>query len=189
MRVIPIKIGSILREDERIMDARSSVTLIESGENKIIVDTGHQGDRGIVVDSLSARELTPEDIDVVINTHLHLDHCGCNLIFSKAVFYAHQGENPPIHFRRADEGTEVAFGVSIMHTPGHTAGSISVIARTESSVYAIVGDAIPTIENYETMSPPRLNIDKRLALESMKRIIDTASHIIPGHGAPFEITR
>lgn len=189
MRVIPIKIGSILREGERVLDARSSVTLIEAGEKKVIVDTGHQGDRGSIMDSLSARGLTSEDIDIVVNTHLHLDHCGCNLIFTKAVFYAHQRENPPIHFRRADEGMELTPRVSIMHTPGHTAGSISVIARTDDEVYVIAGDAIPTIENYETMSPPRINIDKRLALESMRRIIDAASRVIPGHGATFEVKR
>ncbi len=65
--------------------------LIETGEHKILVDTGYgdklsdqerefmclQGD-GRLLGSLAAVGVAPEDIDMVINTHLHGDHCGGN---------------------------------------------------------------------------------------------------------------
>ena len=68
-----------------------NVALIESGGKRVLVDTG-MGDRwsekevrmyGIdrsttLVGGLRARGLAPEDIDVVVNTHLHFDHAGGN---------------------------------------------------------------------------------------------------------------
>lgn len=189
MPVQQLKIGSIIRDGDRIVDARSSVTLVEEGKLRIIVDTGTLGEDGILIDALSARGLSPSDIDIVVNTHLHLDHCGCNLLFRKAIFYADRKENPPMHFQPTPDGKELCPGVQFLSTPGHTTGSISLQVTVEGKIYVIAGDAIPTFENYEKMTPPSVNIDLRLAIESMKRIIERADHIVPGHGALFEATR
>jgi len=186
---MPIKMGSILREEERILDARSSVTLIEEDEHLIIVDTGLLGEEGVLIDALSARGKSPDDVDLAVNTHLHIDHCGCNMLFRRATFYADNGENPPNHFRPTPDGAELIPGVRFMATPGHTKGSISVVAESNDRTYVIAGDAIPTKENYENMVPPAQNIDPELALKSMERIIAIADFIIPGHGAMFEIHR
>ena len=65
--------------------------LVDTGEHKILVDTGYgdklsdqerafmclQGD-GRLLSDLAAVGVAPEDIDMVINTHLHGDHCGGN---------------------------------------------------------------------------------------------------------------
>jgi len=189
MRVIPLKAGSILREGTKVKDARSSVTLIDAGEKMIIVDTGMLGEDGILLDALSARGLEPADIDFVVNTHLHLDHCGCNLLFRNSIFYADRNESPPAHFRPTPDGGKLLPGVSFLSTPGHTEGSVTVLAETAEGIYAMAGDAIPTKENYDTMTPPAINIDERLAMESIRRIISKADFVIPGHGALFEISR
>jgi len=69
--------------------------LIESEGKRILVDTGHGdklsakerqhmsivGERRLI-GSLERLGLTPEDVDIVINTHLHSDHCGGNTSFS-----------------------------------------------------------------------------------------------------------
>jgi glyoxylase-like metal-dependent hydrolase (beta-lactamase superfamily II) len=188
-RVVVLKTGSILRQGTLVKDSRSTVTLVDTGSKRIIVDTGYLGEDGILTDSLSARALAPADIDFVVNTHLHLDHCGCNLMFRQSVFYADKKENPPAYFRAATDGKELVPGVKFLSTPGHTEGSLSLIVKTGSKTYAIVGDAIPTVENYETMTPPAINIDLRLAKESMKRILKIADIVVPGHGAQFDVRR
>ena len=53
-------------------------------------------------DSLAAADVRPEDVDIVINTHLHFDHCGWNTTlhsdgsvtptFPNARYFAHAGE-------------------------------------------------------------------------------------------------
>jgi N-acyl homoserine lactone hydrolase len=188
-RVVVLKSGSLLREETEVRDARSSVTLIDAGKKRIIVDTGQLGEEGVIADALAARGLSPDDIDFVVNTHLHLDHCGCNLLFRKSVFYADKKENPPAYFRHAEDGCELVPGVRFLSTPGHTEGSLSVVAESDGKRYVMAGDAIPTIENYETMTPPAVNIDERLAKESMKRILKVADCVVPGHGAMFEVGR
>jgi len=77
-------------------------------------------------------------------------------------------------------------GVEVVHTPGHTAGSVTVFVRAEKR-YAICGDAIPTKANYDSHVPPFIAIDKNLATKSMDAIIASADTIIPGHDAPFDI--
>lgn len=187
MRVVVLKSGSILREGLEVKDSRSSITLIDAGTKKILVDTGLLGEDGIILDALAARGLSPPDIDFVVNTHLHLDHCGCNLLFRGSVFYADKNENPPVHFRQAVDGQELIPGVRFLSTPGHTEGSVSVVVRSGGKNYVMAGDAIPTVENYETMTPPAINIDERLARESMTRILEIADYVIPGHGSIFEV--
>ncbi len=89
---------------------------------------------------------------------------------------------------RRIEGTheELAPGVDVIHTPGHSRGSISLVARTEHGTWVMAGDALPTPDNYVAWVPPGINYDPEVALESMKKIVDTADTIVPGHGPPFK---
>ena len=45
-----------------------------------------------VLTGLAEIGLSPDDIDLVINSHLHPDHCGCNAFFRKATFLVHTDE-------------------------------------------------------------------------------------------------
>ena len=45
-----------------------------------------------VADALAGLDMTPGDIDLVINTHLHFDHCGQNAVFPHAAFYVQRAE-------------------------------------------------------------------------------------------------
>ena len=54
-----------------------------------------------MLDNLAAAGVSPDDIDIVINSHLHFDHCGWNTVlqgdkvvptFPKAKYYAPEGE-------------------------------------------------------------------------------------------------
>lgn len=170
-----IKPGSILRDDDgAIIDARSSVTLISAGEQRIVVDTGLQGEEAIILDSLSKIGLEPNDIDIIINTHDHPDHTGNNHLFSKAKPCA------------AKEGDWIEEGVRIIKTPGHSEDSISVVVES-NVVIVLAGDALPTFSNYLQNLPPALNIDRNQACKSMSRILKIADIIVPGHDRPFSV--
>lgn len=177
--------GYIVREGNRVVDASSTVTLVTSGAKSIVVDTGSSFRLDVLRCSLADATVDPTDVDFVVNTHLHADHCGGNDIFTSALKLSHRLERPPIGSVHVDEGHKLADGVWVAFTPGHSDGSVSVFVES-SRRYAICGDAIPTKVNYETHAPPAVHIDRRLAIQSMARIIDWADIIIPGHGAPFE---
>jgi glyoxylase-like metal-dependent hydrolase (beta-lactamase superfamily II) len=98
-------------EKNRITSGLNSL-LIKTGDTNVLIETGIgnkltekqqkiHGNHARLLDDLHKTGLSPEDIDVVINTHLHFDHCGWNTIrkgneitatFPKAKYYAQAGE-------------------------------------------------------------------------------------------------
>ena len=168
-----LKPGSILRDESgKILDARSSVTLVIQESKKIVVDTGLFGEEEIILDALARLELRPEDIDAVVNTHSHPDHCGNNHIFVES------------EILDPKEGEIVAPGLWIMETPGHSRDSISVVVEA-SKIVIVAGDALPTFDNFLKNVPPALHIDRDLAVSSMERITHLADVVVPGHDRPF----
>ena len=194
MLVEVIKPGILVRNNlGMILRASSTVTLIVTEEHNIIVDTALPGESAQIVHALSAQGLSVNDIDYVINTHLHGDHIGNNGLFLKAEFIAHAKEFPA---RLANvtviEGEfAVCENVRIIETPGHSYGSISVVVEVpgKSKTYVVAGDALPIRDNYLQWVPPGIHFDPNIALASMETIVTLADIVIPGHDAPFEITK
>ena len=178
-----LAVGNLVREDDIIKEAHSTSTLVRTDERNIVVDTSSTFLRPAVKDSLKQLCVLPKDVDTVVLTHSHHDHVENLDLFPKAKVYVRKEED----FGKGvqvDRDTELCPGVRLVHTPGHTAGSMSVFVTSERR-YAITGDAVPLEDNVVRMVPPRLNIDKELAMKSIKAIISFADVIVPGHGFPF----
>jgi len=187
-RVYLLKPGSILRDQAgNILDARSSVALIKTERGWIIVDTGQEGDGEEILKALADLGLEGSDIDIIVNTHSHPDHCANNRLFSRAMkIYPRDGE-------------EIAPGVWTLATPGHSPDSISVLV--DAAIHppggdgtapvirkvAIAGDALPTLGNFQKSVPPAVHYDRALAVASMNKIIEMADIVIPGHDRPFSV--
>jgi hypothetical protein len=73
MKIERIMPGMGIRSNLGTMGA-AGLTLIRDDVN-ILVDVGHFGMRDRVLDAFEKRRLKPEDIDVVVLTHIHWDHC------------------------------------------------------------------------------------------------------------------
>jgi glyoxylase-like metal-dependent hydrolase (beta-lactamase superfamily II) len=98
-------------EKNRVVTGENSL-LIRGGRQTVLVETGigNKFDERIrkvyepearLLDNLSAAGVAPDSIDIVINTHLHFDHCGWNTVrrdgrivatFPRATYYAPEGE-------------------------------------------------------------------------------------------------
>jgi glyoxylase-like metal-dependent hydrolase (beta-lactamase superfamily II) len=184
-----LAVGTLDRsETGEILEAHSTSTLIRSGDSLIVVDTSTQYMRPALKGSFRELGIFAKDVDTVVITHWHDDHIGNLDLFPNAEVYVWEGPASEANVRNLNvisDETELCDGVSIVHTPGHTADSISVFVEGDDRKYAIVGDAIPLEENYRRMVPPAHNIDPELAMKSIKTISGFADVIVPGHGFPF----
>jgi glyoxylase-like metal-dependent hydrolase (beta-lactamase superfamily II) len=98
-------------EKNRVPTGLNSV-LVRTGDHNVLIETGignklsdrmirFYGQPAELLDNISAGGVAPDDIDIVINTHLHFDHCGWNTVrvrdrivptFPKAKYYVQEGE-------------------------------------------------------------------------------------------------
>lgn len=192
MQLTVIKPGILVRNNfGMILQASSTVTFISGDNHNIIVDSGLPGEGKKIITELSNLGFEITDVDIVINTHLHGDHIGNNALFSKAKFIVHEKELPARlnNIIVINENYHVSENIKIIETPGHTPGSISVVvfSKKDSKTYVISGDALPIKDNYTQWVPPGINFNPKIALASMKKIVDIADFVIPGHDKMFEI--
>ncbi len=147
---------------------------------------------------------SPGEIVTVINTHLHLDHCSGNVLFERARFFVQKREmayarNPvPVHkwsygvdlagikFELLDGDAEIASGVQVILSPGHTPGSQAVLVQTSQGLYILAGDNIPFFENMrvpenEPFWPNAIYVDLREYYESLHEVKKLGGTILPGH--------
>lgn len=195
--------GTLLRApDGAILDAHSSITLIQSEGKNIIVDSGFPGDEDNIRKGLAAKGLSPRDIHLVINTHGHMDHTAGNRMFTSARFLLHSKEGGRNNAPSGCDVQEVApplnldEHIAIIHTPGHSRGCISIVIRglasdfsTKDETVVCAGDALPIHSNYIGWLPPGIHYDREIALNSMTRIVELADWVIPGHDKPFRVKK
>ncbi|MDR3592488.1 MAG: N-acyl homoserine lactonase family protein [Negativicutes bacterium] len=166
------------------------IFVIEAEGRKIVVDTGPSGpelaakyhmpvrrDRGMEPSvALKNLGVDPEEVELVILTHLHWDHSSNCGLFPNATFLVQKselqfavapnpvqngqyetgirGHNPPWMevFSRIQtvEGDvhDVVKGVHLIWLPGHTPGSMGVAVETAKGVHLIAGDFIPLMANW-----------------------------------------
>jgi len=181
--------------------------LVDTGldENELIVPAGFTEETGLtpepILACLQAHGLQAEDIDIVINTHLHDDHCGNNALFPKALFYAHREEiafckNPHpldhryddyfienISFQEIEGDREILPGLQLLHLPGHTVGILAVQVETGLGKTIITGFCC-NARNFPANGPavcPGVHTDALKAWDSIQKVKRSGAHIIPMH--------
>jgi glyoxylase-like metal-dependent hydrolase (beta-lactamase superfamily II) len=159
------------------------------------------GEVGSLPAKLAEAAVTPESIDVVVFTHLHADHIGWNVIdrngelvpmFPNAEYIVSKAEwafwdatkskdiarcvrtiERAGQLRAVDDGFESAPGVSMIATPGHTPGHISVLVNGGGQGAVITGDAAHHPGEFEDpeLNPP-FDRDVEMAKTSRKALAD-----------------
>jgi len=147
---------------------------LEGGNKKILVDTGEMNpiqssDRETSLggkiftfeQGLEKWNLRPDDIDIIIHTHLHNDHCENDYKCRNALIYVHEKEMEAIHnphpldyryledyiedveengqIRLVSDDMEIIPGIEVVHTPAHTQGGLTVLVDTGGGKAAITG--------------------------------------------------
>ena len=176
---------------------------LEGGPEKILVDAGmpasgyggKTGGEKAVSRALEAVGVKPEEIDTLVLTHLHFDHCAAVHLFKNARVIVQEKEweaaTDPIPAMQsvydpsliravermnlvlADGDREIAPGVSTLLLPGHTEGLQGLSVDTRAGTYVLAGD----------LAYGYYNIDP-----TVSRITDAAGNeieLIPRPGWPF----
>ena len=142
-------------------DANNCVTaglnslLVRTGKQTILIETGmgnklsdrmrkFYGQPAQLLKNLSAAGIAPEDIDMVINSHLHFDHCGWNTLrdkdgrivptFPRAKYYAPQGE---WHYARQPSERDAISYIPENYDPLVESGQMTLLKGGEEIVPGI----------------------------------------------------
>jgi glyoxylase-like metal-dependent hydrolase (beta-lactamase superfamily II) len=188
------------------LGSTNTVLIRDEGMN-IIVDPGiiQLGRYGAFTPRLAEVGLKPEEIDMVVNTHCHYDHIEANYLFRGKTLIIHEKEVEycrQLYWPEYEEAfmrildidalsdtKQLTEHVKVIETPGHTPGSISVVAETADGPVACVGDAVIIKEDLLELRPPSVvtkNIAPEVSIASLKKIAALKPVlVIPGHDAPF----
>ena len=186
----------------------STNSLLRVGNHNILIDTGPSSRRAFLYKALQARDLTPDDIDIIILTHMHWDHCQNTDLFKNArvvvnpteIDYA-RNPNPwdlAVAAGMADlmrtmkidvvsEGDTIVDGVSVLETPGHTKGHMSVLAEVDGEKVLLAGDAMPESGTVARGMPYNIFWDLEDAKESVEKMVASSRVFYPGHDRPFRV--
>jgi N-acyl homoserine lactone hydrolase len=106
---------------------------------------------------LSEQDIDLGSIDIVVNTHLHADHCGGNHLFAGTPIHVQRTElddarseddytirawvdAPGVRYEPVDGELELLPGIRLVPAPGHTRGSQVVVVETGGRPVVVVGD-------------------------------------------------
>jgi glyoxylase-like metal-dependent hydrolase (beta-lactamase superfamily II) len=150
----------------------------------------------------------PEQIDIVIHTHLHFDHIGGDDLFPNATFLVHEAElpwalcPPPYglyyyrefgqRLRSALDQISIFSGdyqvtpdVRIVFTGGHSPGHCVIFVDTPAGRAVIAGDAVYNYRNLEYEWPQGPLFDVAATLHAIQ-LLKTADIILLNHDPIFD---
>jgi N-acyl homoserine lactone hydrolase len=159
--VTPIHVTDLLAEGE-LMPVY--VHVIDHRDGRVLVDTGMTQLHPAVADMdprlrpLSEQDFDLAGIDIVVNTHLHFDHCGGNRLFAGKPIHVQRQEledaraqdgytirewvdAPGVRYEPVDGELDLLPGVRLVPAPGHTRGTQVVVVETGGRPTVIAGDA------------------------------------------------
>ncbi len=148
-------------DEKNYVSAGLNSLLVRTGKHTVLVETGmgnklsermvkFYGQPAQLLDNLAAGGVAPDDIDIVINSHLHFDHCGWNTVrdkngkivptFPRAKYYAPEGEWQ--YARRPSERDSISF-ISDNYDPLVQSGQMTLLKGGEEIVPGISVETFP----------------------------------------------
>jgi N-acyl homoserine lactone hydrolase len=158
--VTPVQMADLLAGDERLPVV---VHVVDHPDGRILVDTGLTELHPAVADMdprlvpVDEWDLDLASIDLVVNTHLHYDHCGGNHLLAGRPTYVQRAEleeararddytirewveAPGVQYVPVDGEHELLPGIRLLPAPGHSAGSQIVVIETGPRPVVVAGD-------------------------------------------------
>jgi N-acyl homoserine lactone hydrolase len=158
--VTPVFVADLLAEGERLP---VYVHVIDHPDGRVLVDTGLTELHPLAAEMdprirpLDEQDFDLAGIDIVVNTHLHFDHCGGNHLFAGRPIYVQRRElddarsqddytirewvdAPGVEYAPVDGELELLPGVRLVPAPGHTPGTQVIVIDNGGPPTVIGGD-------------------------------------------------
>jgi len=178
---------------------RGSNTILVVEEELTLIDAGLRGSAPQIMNFIQNLGRSPEEISLIIFTHNHVDHVGGlaelkqwtsgkvaihkSDIGGRKILPSIEAEDVDIHLD-GGEAFKPLGGLNVIHTPGHTPGSISIFSPEKQLLVA--GDALRKRRKILHLPPKLLISDLADAIESLKKIAQLDFDILCfGHGLPM----
>jgi glyoxylase-like metal-dependent hydrolase (beta-lactamase superfamily II) len=186
--------------------------LIDTGQVKILVDTGG----GYEFDARSRERMKlpervapiteyvyPESVDIVVNTHLHWDHCSGNMLngeaaFPRARYITQRGEWEYAHERNVRDAisyrepnydplvasgqmelitgsAEIAPGVELSAAPGHNRDMMIVKASSAGQTFCALADLVPTSDHLKPTWVAAFDLYPLTAIQTKTTLLSQAA--------------
>jgi N-acyl homoserine lactone hydrolase len=191
----------------------STIALLSQHDQNIIIDVGSFGVRKLLLNKLSDKGLSPNDITMVLLTHTHWDHCVNWTLFPNATIvvgevdmnwalneptghsdvpelYVKELDRSP-QIRRVGHLEEIVPGIVAHQTKGHTPGHIAY--SVDNGDYDLIFSGDSAKNRAEFLSG---NVDMTLNISDSQHSIDYLwslwkkkkdSIMVPGHDIPMKL--
>ncbi len=160
----------------------STVSFVRDGDACVIIDPGMVPNPSAILEPLAALGESPATITDVVFSHHHPDHTLNAALFPNARFHdywaIYKGD---VWESRPAEGFAISPSIRLIETPGHTPQDITTLVGTSNGVIAFTHlwwSANRPVEDPLASDPAALHANR-------KRVLQIATLIVPGHGAPF----
>ena len=156
----------------------------------VLVDTGTPGSREAIGRALVNVGATWANVTDIVLSHKHFDHVGglaeVSEQASRATIWAGAQDAPEVStidgrvVQAVTEGDRVG-ELRVVHTPGHTAGHISLLHEAASLLF--IGDLVGSVDGVPTFGPAAFTADPESSRRSLRRMVDLApERILFSHG-------
>ena len=142
--------------------------LVRHDQGLVLLDTGigeadeeteawYRPRRVPLPEALATAGRTLDDVAVVVNCHLHFDHCGGNPLLAGRPVVCQRREletarttdytipelvdHPHVAYEEIDGETELLPGLHVMPTPGHVEGHQSLVVRCDDGTVILAGQS------------------------------------------------
>lgn len=232
IRPIPLFIGpmqtskmTFLMNWQDLTTIAGYIWYIEGTDKRVLIDAGITVEGGVSMGSprrekpqemeegLAKLGLKPEDIEIIIITHMHRDHMELAHKFKNAKLIVQKKElefamNPHpavassvfekpfyngLNFETIEGERKIMDGIEVVMTPGHTPGGQSVVVDTAKGKTIITGFCCtdmnlyppPEVEKHMPVIPLTIHTDLFQCYDSMIRVKELADVVVANHDPKY----
>ena len=163
----PTYLDSRIQVYAYLVITESDVLLVDTGvgEGNEYIERTFEPRRTPIAEELARFGLETQDVNLLVNSHLHFDHCGNNRLFPGAEIFVQAKELSVARTTRytvaewfdyesaslnaVSGDMEIGEGIRLLSSPGHTPGHQSVLIESVSGNILVAAQAAFTADEYQ----------------------------------------